>query len=64
MSTTTRTTDWRSIVIACDPDWPRDSRYVIEYEFSAAAPGDETTHEGTMRVFRGYYDLRGPYAPE
>lgn len=38
------------------------------YSSSDAAPtkrvGDERTHEGARRVFRGNYDVRGPYGVE
>lgn len=64
--TTTKQTDWRSIVVKADPDWNRDRRYVNEYEFTsrgtASDSAGEKTHEGQRRVFRGYYDRRGPYA--
>jgi hypothetical protein len=59
--TKTITTDFRSLVIKSDPDWPRDKRYVVEYEFPAHGGGDDRTHEGQMRVFKGFYDQRGPY---
>lgn len=62
--TTTKTTDWRSIVLQADPDWNRDRRYVVEYEFNAPSSGNEQTHEGGKRVFRGNYDSRGPYAED
>lgn len=62
--TKTIITDFRSLVVKADPDWVRDRRYVIEYEFPGSAggtSGDERTHEGSTRVFRGNYDQRGPY---
>lgn len=64
--TTTREFSWRDLVIRANPDHVRDSRYVVEYEFSVAGnrAGDERTHEGNRRVFRANYDVRGAYAPE
>lgn len=49
-----------------NPNHVRESRFVIEYEFSVAGdrPGDPRTHEGGRRVFRANYDTRGAYAPE
>ena len=57
---------WRELVIRANPEHNRESRYVIEYEFSAPArrSGDERVHEGDRRVFRGLYEQRGAYAPE
>lgn len=61
--TTTKQINWRNIVIAADPDWPRNKRFVTEYEFTAAGrAGDDRTHEDGKRVFKGNYDIRGPYS--
>ena len=59
----TRETDWRSIVTRTDPDWPRNSRRVVEYRFSAPGKrdGSEKTHEGGQRVFMADYRTRGGY---
>lgn len=59
-----RDVSWLSLVQRADPDHARKARHVIEYEFTAYGRGDERTHEGGMRVFRGNYDQRGPYAPQ
>lgn len=66
MSTTTTVISWLDIIRRADPEFNRTKRYVVEYEFSAPGGrmGDERTHEGGSRVFRGNYDERGPYAPE
>lgn len=58
-----REVSWLSIVQRADPEHARNSRHVIEYEFTAHQGGDDRTHEGGMRVFRGNYDVRGPYTP-
>lgn len=67
--TTTTEQSWLDIINRADPEHNRNKRYMIEYEFSAPGGGlgkrnSELTHEGGMRVFRGNYDERGPYAPE
>lgn len=49
-------------VLAAEPDHYRLKRNVIEYEFTAPGSGNPLTHENGMRVFRGNYDERGPYA--
>lgn len=55
---------WLSIVQRADPEHARRSRYVTEYEFTSHTRGwDDRTHENGMRVFRGNYDVRGPYRP-
>lgn len=54
---------WLAMVIQAEPDHYRLKRNVIEYEFTAVGRGDERTHENGMRVFRGNYDVRGPYTP-
>ena len=67
--TTTINTNWRSLVMQADPEFAKDSRIVREYEFSA--PGgrrlggqyDELYADG-MRIFKGDYQNRGPYAPD
>ena len=57
-----REVSWLSIVQRADPEHSRNKRHVIEYEFTAYSGGDDRTHEGGRRVFRGNYDERGPYA--
>ena len=49
----TVTSDIRAEVIAADPNWPRDSRYHVEYEFRAGE-----------RKFKADYTLRGAYHDE
>lgn len=60
----TRELSWLDIVQRADPEHLRTKRYVVEYEFSSRERGDERTHQDGMRVFRGNYDDRGPYAAE
>lgn len=61
---TTRQTDWRSIVTRVDPDWQENNLRPIEYEFTAPrGAGKPDIHLNGMRVFRGYYQNRGPYSP-
>lgn len=61
-NTHVRETTWRDLVIQADPDHVRDSRIVIEYEFSSpGGRGRPETHERGFRVFRGDYKRRGPY---
>lgn len=63
----TRSTTWRDLVVRADPDHTRNSRMVIEYEFSAPGRGfggDDRTHEGGQRIFKGDYQTRGPYTAE
>jgi hypothetical protein len=56
---------WTDIVRQADPDWDKTSRMQVEYEFpSRVQSGDERTHEGGRRVFRGAQATRGPYATE
>lgn len=64
--TTTIELSWLELVLRANPDHVRESRFAIEYEFTAPSKthGDERTHDGQSRVFRGNYDVRGPYAPE
>lgn len=58
-------TDWRSLVVKADPNWQRDNRHTIEYEFTShAGGGDERTHENGRRVFKANYDERGPYSDD
>ena len=59
-------TTWLSQVLQSDPDHTRNARYVVEYEFSTPGTmvGGELTHENGSRVFRGYYDQRGPYVAQ
>jgi hypothetical protein len=65
MTTTTRETTWRALVLQAEPDHVRMNRMVTEYQFSSATRGrDSRTHEDGYRVFRGDYMRRGPYQPE
>ena len=66
MSTRVRETSWHSLCVQADPDFVRKSRIVVEYEFSTPGKtiGDERTHDGGRRIFRGDYQRRGPYVPE
>lgn len=59
--TNTRQTDWRTLIVQADPDHTRTSNNPVEYEFSAKNGGNDLTHEGTIRIFRGQYKTRGPY---
>lgn len=60
-----RETSLLALVMQADPEHSRNKRYMIEYEFTASGRGgDERTHADGMRVFRGNYDERGPYAPQ
>lgn len=59
-----RETSLLAMVLQADPEHTRDKRYVVEYEFTASGrANDERTHKDGMRVFRGNYDVRGPYRP-
>lgn len=62
----TRTISWTAIVQAHDPDWQQKNLNPIEYEFTAPwGPGlDPATHQNGIRIFRGFYQTRGPYATE
>ena len=61
--TTTRLSDWRSIVSRTDPDRQENNLRPIEYEFTAPkGAGKPDIHLNGMRVFRGYYQTPGPYA--
>lgn len=63
--TNTRETTWRDMVLRANPDHVRESRLVVEYQFTPATRGrDSRTHEDGYRVFRGDYMRRGPYQPE
>lgn len=42
-----RESNWRSIVIQADPEWPRNSRIVPEYEFTG--PGPKASSLGGLR---------------
>lgn len=69
MATTTTERSWLDIIARADPNHARESRYVIEYEFSAPpgaprGPHVAQTHHRGLRVFRGDYQSRGPYAPQ
>lgn len=60
---------WLDLVIRANPEHTRESRFVIEYEFTSMGGGigyvnGDKTHEDGKRVFRGLYDERGPYQPE
>lgn len=64
-NTTTRDYSWTDLVLRANPDHYRESRFVVEYEFTALGRGgDERTHESGKRVFRGYYQTRGAYVPD
>lgn len=64
MPVRTRVIDWQSEVVQANPNHYRDLNHTVEFEFTAR-PGDQNprTHENGMRVFRGEYKRRGPYAP-
>lgn len=62
-NTTTRELSWLSLL---DREELDASRETIEYQFSARGSrgiANMRTHEDGMRVFRGYTNRRGPYAP-
>jgi hypothetical protein len=61
----TKQTTWLNLVRLADPSHGM-SDTVVEYEFTASGhrTGDDKTHEGGKRVFRGRTAIRGPYAPE
>lgn len=60
-----RELDWQALVVQANPDHYRDLEFRTEFEFPAP-PGnhDPRIHENGMRVFKGYYKQRGPYASE
>lgn len=60
--TTTKFFDWRSLVVEADPEFNKDSRINIEYEFTSRRTRTDMTHENGMRVFKGDYQTRGAYA--
>lgn len=47
--------NWRQLVIEADPEWIQESQNPVEYEFTGV--------NVTKRIFRGYYQKRGAYAP-
>ena len=49
---------WRQIVISANPQWRKESRRVVEYEFSAS------DKNGDRRTFSADYQNRGAYADE
>lgn len=53
---TIRRSNWRTEVIAADPDWARDAYWHVEYKFSASA--------GEDREFKADYRHRGAYHDE
>lgn len=60
----TRVFSWMDLVIRSNPEHVRESRFAIEYEFTApSGRGDPKTHEDGRRVFRANYDVRGAYGP-
>lgn len=62
--TVTRETSWRDLCLKADPDFARNSRIVVEYEFSTGRRlGDERIHRSGRRIFEGDYKVRGPYSP-
>lgn len=44
-----------SIVLRRDPNYARESQEDVEYEMSSPKAG--------VRIFKGFYKSRGPYAP-
>lgn len=64
MSGYVRAIPWLAQVLQADPEHARDSRTVVEYEFTSRGPGNnEKTHKEGKRIFEGDYQRRGPYAP-
>lgn len=65
---TTLNTTWLALVLQADPDHMRKSLDPVEYEFSA--PGgarlgfdyQQELYVNGLRIFRGFYQSRGPYA--
>lgn len=64
----TLNTNWRALVLQADPDFVRDSRFVTEYEFSSPSGFRDGTnkeiHQNGLRIFKGDYQKRGPYATD
>jgi len=64
-------TEWRSIVIAADPEHIRRETTTLEYEFSGPWRTQSGNDEdevgqavsGGRRAFYGKYKNRGPYVP-
>lgn len=54
-NTKTREYSWRDFIVREDPNFVRNSRWTLEYEFRRGS---------SHREFYAYYDKRGVYAPE
>lgn len=63
-----RESDWRSIVIEADPEWPRTSQVVPEYPFSGPGPRDPKGYRAKTidgpNTFMGKTEDRGAYASD
>lgn len=60
--TVSRQTSWRELCLKADPDFARNARTVVEYEFSMGRTmGDERVHRNGRRIFEGDYQTRGAY---
>ncbi len=62
--TTTKETDWLALVVQADPDFNKDSRINVEYEFTSRQTRTDLTHERGLRVFRADYQSRGAYSDD
>ena len=60
-----RNTTLLALVLRNDPEHNVESRITTEYEFTSGSNmnQDDRTHERGLRVFKGDYQKRGPYAP-
>jgi hypothetical protein len=66
-NTRTKITSWDAIVAQADPSRTEKDRNVVEYEFTspgASRTGNQNTHQGTKRIFKGDYKTRGAYTPQ
>lgn len=62
--TVTRQIAWRDLCLQADPDFARNSRIVVEYEFTMSRfGGDDRIHRNGRRIFEGDYKNRGAYVP-
>ena len=60
-----RSTSWYALCTRVDPEFVKNNTIDrIEYEFSGNFGGDERTHDGQWRIFKGNDAERGPYIPE
>lgn len=65
---TTLNTTWLALVLQADPNHVRKSQDPVEYEFNAPGgprPGfdyQQDLYKDGQRIFRGFYQSRGPYA--